>query len=181
MKNKIFYIISTVALVVITSALSATYAYKYAKKESALDKDAAVKGIEFDMRERLSNEAISKAKEVIQNEKSSSKGLAKKSILEYFNSINGGNYEEAWGLLSKKEQKTYRSASALKNHYRNYKEIKVDTVEFRTSSPITETNAVKLSIVYKYPVKGSKNGSLYLYIKSINIDDSWLIDDISEE
>lgn len=181
MKNKIFYISSTVLLVIITSSLSASYSYKYAKNEAMFEKEAAVKGVEFDMREQLSEEALEQAEDLIEEEISTTQSPAQTQALTFLKYLKDENYEDAWVMLSENAQKSYRRASGLKNVVKNAKSFEVVGAEFRTSSALSELTAVVLDITYKYENSTYQNGEVTCYVRSINESTGWIIDDVSVE
>lgn len=179
MKKNLFYILSTVSLVVITSGLSGVFGYKLGKQEGVFEKEAAVKGIEYDLREKLSEEALGKAQEIVNKDIENIDG--QKTIKSFYELINEEKYEDAWDLLSDDHKKTLKSANNFKYSYKNFKTIEVKNVEFRTSSPQSEMDIATLDITYEVPNSTQKNGEKSFYINTVSENDKWLIDEISEK
>lgn len=178
-KKSLFYILSTVSLVVITSGISGVFGYKIGKQEGALEKDAAVKGIEYDLKEKLSEEALGKAQGVANKDTENIDG--QKIIKSFYELINEEKYEDAWDLFSDDYKKTLKSANNFKYSFRNFKTIEVKNVEFRTSSPQSEMDIATLDITYKTPNSTQKDGEKSFYINTVGEDDKWLIDEIEEK
>lgn len=181
MRKKIFYIFTTIFLVIITSGLSGSFAYKYAKKEAELEKEAAIKGVEYDLREKLSKEALDKAEEVVENELKNNQGASQKTIREFYENINKEDFEKAWELLTEDAKDEFKNVSSFKNNYRNIESLEVKEVEFRTQSPLSKMDAVKLDVKYKTQTTTQKDGIKTVYINTVSSDENWLIDKIEEE
>ena len=178
-KKSLIYILSTVSLVVITSGISGAFGHKIGKQEGALEKNAAVKGVEYDLREKLSEDALGKAQEVVNKDTENIDG--QKTIKSFYESINEGKYEEAWSLLSPDYQKNLKSISSFKSSYRNIKSATLKDLEFRTSSTSSEVDAVTLDMSYITQTSSQKDGEKSFYINTVGSNDKWLIDEISEK
>lgn len=170
----------TVALVAVSSTVSGSFGYKIGKHDGVLEKNAAVKGIEYDLRDKLSKEAIGKAQEIV-DEETLPEGSGQKNIKDFYKLLNEEKYEDAWKLLSEDYQKELKSLSNFKNSNKNIKTIEVKNIEFRTSTPLSEMDMVTLEITYKTPSSTQKDGKVIFYINSSNDKDKWLIDEISKE
>lgn len=181
MKKNLFYILSTVLLVVIASTISGVFGYKIGKQEGVYEKDSAVKGIEYDLRDKLSKEALDKAQEIVDEETGTAEGSGQKAIKSFYELISEEKYEDAWELLSEDYQKTFKSLNSFKYFYRNFKSIEVKNVEFRTSSSLSEMDIATLDITYEIPNSTQKDGEKSFYINTISEGDKWLIDEISEK
>lgn len=180
MKKRIFYISGIITLVTVSSGLSGLLAYKYAKKEAEFEKNAAVKGVEYDLRERLSQEAIDKAESMVEKDTSSTRTDAQRAVTDFYNSIVGKDYGKAWELLSIDGQKKFKNINTFSSEYKNIESVKIDKVEYRTSTPLSEMDLVTLDIRYKNETSSMKNGKTTIYINTINSDGKWLIDSIEK-
>ena len=168
-------------LVLITSGLSGSFGYKYAKKESELEKEAAIKGVEYDLREKLSKEALEKAEEVVESELNSNQGESQKTIKSFYENINKGEFEKAWELLSDNAQKDFKGLSSFKYSFKNIESLEVKEIEFRTQSALSEMDAVKLDIKYITQTSTQKDGEKTVFVNTISSGENWLIDKIEEE